>query len=469
MTPRSAIIAAIAVLVLPLLAACSDRGGDSGEAAPGDTATEAATETSTARPGTTSTPAATGTTSTPAAGSPTATAAPAELPEGLQQVLDRVAEVRGLAAPPDLKVEFLPRSKLNETLEGLTTDEDRRWFAQTTVLYRLLGHMANDQDYETIFEEFTGDAVLGFYSPLDKALWVVYEDGDEFDPDDLSKEVEATLAHEFIHAIQDYHFDLVAADKEVSDSLDADLALTALIEGDAVTHEKQYRAKYLAAMPAGGGAVILARLPAAAQLPNVPPGIVRELYFPYDTGANWVASVRQSGGVDRINELFEDPPPATSYVLHPDLLDRGWTPEQVALPDLAPALGNGWVRDSGGAVGEFGLRNWLQLQVAASTAGRAGTGWAGDHYDVYVSGDDSVAAFRYRFATETDARELADALTDFLDRSRATTSREGEVTLSRLRDGDVVARAEVQGRDVVFTIATDAGLAQKALEALLRG
>ncbi|MGE5596794.1 MAG: hypothetical protein ACM3S1_12275 [Hyphomicrobiales bacterium] len=400
----------------------------------------------------------------PAGASASPTGTPQPMPQSLKTVLDRVAEVRELSAPDTIRVEFVSRSDLPALLQRLTTGDDRRWFAQTTRLYRLLGHLRDDQDYETVYNSFGGDAVLGLYSPLDKALWVVHEDGEDVDLDNLSRPLEETLAHEFVHALQDYHFDLATADDAFEDNLDVSHTWTAIVEGDAVTNEQLYTQRF--AMLPGGTVIVTA---ANAQIRDVPPSIIRELYFPYTTGADFVRSQRDQKGSQQIDAWLQNPPAGSAFILHPELLDNGWQPESVTLPDLTAALGEGWTRDSGGSLGEFNLRNWLQLQVRASEAIGAAQGWDGDRYDVYANGGDSVAAFRVHFANETEANEFRSAQDAFVGGAEADIAPAGGQSFATFRDGDVMAIVNQPGNDVLFVIASNRALAEKALGALLHG
>lgn len=455
---RATLLVLLAAVLLPLAAGCSGRGSGITATPPASAPAGGASATATS-------------TSTSAAGSPTPAAAQ-PLPPELQKVLDRVAQLRGLPAPAALKVVFLPRSQLTATLDSLITPEDRAWAARITNLYRLMGFIANNQDYMEIYRSFSGAAVLGFYSPEQDTLWVVQDDGQQLDLSNLGKELEATLAHELLHAVQDNTFDLAAADKQYETSIDSSLVFGALVEGDAVALEKAYRARYLAALPATpSGGVLLARLPGApaAQIPNVPAAIVRELYFPYTTGADWVQQAVQAKGFSQVDAWLRQPPTATAQILRPELLDQGWQPEQVSLPDLAAALGPGFTRDSGGVIGEFQWRNWLQVQVAASTAAEAARGWSGDQYAVYKNGTSVAAVFRIRFADAAEARQFADAQASWLGRAGAQQQQSGDLALAQLPDGDVAATTGLRGNEVLFTIATDRALAEKALQALLRG
>ncbi len=407
-------------------------------------------------------------TATPAASvdpSPTApTGTPVPLPAVLQDTLNKVAEVRGLSAPPNLRVELIARSQLPALLARLLTDDDRAWFARTTTLYRLLGHFRKDQDYLTVYQSFGSESVLGLYSPADDALWVVHDDGETIDFANLPRNEAETLAHEFVHALQDYHFNLETGYKQIVDDLDRNLAWTSVVEGDATTFEAQYSKKYLLA-PAAGRVFTLGTAPQAS---DVPASITRELFFPYTTGAEWVKGIVAKEGSAAVDKLLKDLPSSTAIILHPELRTNGWKPAPVTLPDLAGALGSGWKRESGGTLGEFQLRNYLQLRVRSGEAVTAAAGWQGDHYDVYVNGGQSVAAFRVAFADAGQAGEFASAQDSFLRAAGGNPATEGQLTIGRTSDGNTTVRT-TRGAEVFFAIATSEDAARKAITTLLNG
>ena len=385
------------------------------------------------------------------------------LPDDFARVLAEVAAVRELPPPSGMKVGFVPRSQVVALLDALTTDEDRHSFATTTTLYRLLGHLGKEQDFLSVYRSFGAAAVAGLYSPLEDTLWVV---SDESNPAfaKLPAQEKETLAHELVHAIQDGAFDSVAQYRSVADDLDASLSWTALVEGDAMTHQQRWAQKYLA-VPVGTGAGRAMLLASPVSLQAVPAAIARELLFPYTTGAEWVGDVRSRLGAAGVTALFRALPRNTSYVLHPELLNSEWKAAAVSLPDLSKALGNGFTRESGGTFGEFSLRNWLQSRLKALDAANAAAGWDGDHYDVYVSGKESVAVFRLRFRDEAEARQFAEAQQAYLKATNAAPAG-GDARVVATPDGIATATTGVRGVEVVFTLASSPDLAKRALDAL---
>lgn len=398
---------------------------------------------------------------TPAGGTPE------PLPEGLREVLEQVAEVRGLEPPEELKASLISRADLPGLLEDLITDDDREWFARTTTLYRLMGHFTPEQDYLTIYQSFGAEAVLGLYSPAHKQLWVVPE-GQELDFDTLPRGQKMTLAHELVHVLQDYHFNLEETYEGVMDNLDREQAWTAVVEGDAVTHEGIFSQRYLA-VPVGAGAGRLLLFADSPQITDVPVSIQRELIFPYTTGADWVRSVVAEEGAEAVNEMLREPLAGTAYVLHPELRTAGWEPREVKLPDMTDALGDGWERASGGSIGEFGWQNYLWMRIGAGRAGPAAAGWAGDAYEVYVMGEESVAVFRIAFNDGGEAQEFADAQQDFIAKAGAETVQDGAIQYATFRTGYVTATTAVLGDQVVVVMGSSREVAERAMEALVRG
>ncbi len=441
----SALRALVALLLLAVAAtACSPR--PSAPPAP-----EAATPTAS---DTTAAPAATSTaTPSPAAGA------------AYRTILDEVARLRGLPAPPNLAIQFVARADLPALLDDLLTDEDRRWFAETTTLYQLLGHFRPDQNYLDIYRSFGATAVLGLYSPDHDTLWIVRDGSEAPDPADLAPDELETLAHEFVHAIQDAEFDLGATYRRVMDTLDRNLAWTAAVEGDAVYTSGLYRGRRGTWVPAGRAFAFARADLGLAQVGDVPPSILRELYFPYTTGAEWARAVVERYGWTRLDAFLREPPVATSIILHPDLAAGTWVPEAVPEPDPRAVLGGGWRRESGGQFGEFSLRNFLQLRLSAAHAGAAAAGWSGDAYAVYTDGASHLATFELRFEQQGDAEAAAAAVALLLERSGARTAEAGAVAVSPLPDGREFALLR-NGRSVFLAVADAPGIARTVLEAI---
>lgn len=289
-------------------------------------------------------------------------------------------------------------------------------------------------------------------------------DGATVDFNALTKQEQSTVAHEFTHAIQDNSFDIQTLFKRTKDDLDWSLALTSVLEGDAVNTEGSW-ARDHAYLPAQQRA-FLALL---SQSQSVGASLEREFRFPYTSGAEWVNIVRSQRGNGAIDAILKGRRLTTAEVIHPDLYDSNFTPDAVTLPDLSKPLGNDWEHESGGAFGEFQLRNYLQLELTALPATQAAAGWRGDRYDVYTKGNDSVAAFHLRFASSDEAQQFVSAQGAFFEGAKATVTQDAGRWLAVFPDGRTTIRAATSGPDVVFVIGSNRSVAEAAFNALSAG
>ncbi len=380
------------------------------------------------------------------------------------QLMDQVAAVRELKPPASLKVGLVARSDVPKLIDSLLTPQDRATMAKTTTLYRLLGLLGPDQSYEDVYRGFVAEALAGVYSPKDTALWVVHPDGQKTDFGDLSTDEQQVLEHELTHAVQDANFDLARISQE-ADGLDQSLTATALIEGDAVSTQRNYDARYKA-MAVGAAVVVvdMTRLEA-----GTPAAIQRELTFPYTQGSDWVDGIRQRGGDSAVDALFQRVPDGTVFVFHPERIGTGWTPQRVVLPSLAAALGKGWTEQSSGQFGQFELQNYLELRLPGLDAVQGADGWAGDHYAVYVHGDESAAASRIAFDTPAHAQRFAATQDRLLKAEGAAISKQGGETTATLSGGNTTIRLAPQGSTVTYVIGSSAAIAKSAASALAYG
>lgn len=445
-----------------LLAACG--GGEAERQRPATTPTREAAPTP-ARESST----------TPARGTATATATPeaAPLTEDLSAMLEEVAEVRGLEAPRDLRARAVAPDDLEDAYwEGATEEEKRYWVEARTMFLQLMGHLDPDEPRDLL--DYQLGFLGGFY--YDNTLWVV-TDKDEIELDALSQDELLILVHEMVHAIQDHHFDLARTSGAAAYSLDATLAWSAIVEGDAMYHEARW-AEAALGLPVDEVLTVRA-------WHDFPSGLLREFYFPYTAGADAVTSFIEANGRHALNELLQEPPTATSQILHPQLLASGWEPEYLVSYSTLPqrqirvSLGIFWSPRQSGTLGEFHLANYLlgdapfhpdwykrdeNREVLDAVAG-----WAGDRYSLFANPEGEASLIAYvRFADEAEAREFAETHRAIATRD-ADVAVEGDVTLATQDDGRVVALLEPVGRDVVFAIGTSAEVVRKTLAPLVEG
>ncbi|MCA8926123.1 MAG: hypothetical protein KDD82_30230, partial [Planctomycetes bacterium] len=164
------------------------------------------------------------------------------------------------------------------------------------------------------FREPTEDGPAGWYEPDTKRLVVTLKGSARFG--------RGTMLHEMFHALQDQQFDLLAAHAKVEGDADAERALQAVIEGEAMLAVQELMDYDFAQHT---------KLPAEGALNEDR----FEKVFHYGQGLQFVLAVRSAKGWDGVGELFRAPPRATSLILHPErYLEGGAAPPAVAPPAL---------------------------------------------------------------------------------------------------------------------------------------
>ncbi len=342
------------------------------------------------------------------------------LTPALHQVLEDVAKLRALPAPTDIKAATTPRDQVRALIAGMLSDEDRAAFEQLTALYRLMGLIGPNDDYEQLYLDFAARAVIGFYRPSDKILWLVDEDSG-LDFASFEPTLQSTVAHELVHSVQDGSYNFESLLSRAAADPDWSLALSAVIEGDAVHYERLWAAEH----HAGNVGVVPERGISGS---GIPAALERELRFPYDSGLDWVDLKGSLDGNAATNAALEGRRITTAQILHPELGD-GWQPATVKLPDLSNQLGSGWKRVSQSSFGEFRLRNFLQLRLTGLPAVAGASGWAGDQYALYQNGDESVATLEVAFDSPQNADEFMSAMDSWLQAPSAATGSEAVVAL----------------------------------------
>jgi len=398
-------------------------------------------------------------TSTPITG---ATPSDAER-EVLDEIQARVAEVRELEPLAQVECRFLTREAAEAYLRQSVEEEERAFLSEAQPVYELLGFISPGDDLMELMLRLVTSQVLGFYDTDEETMFVVVQDQEM---DTLGV---ITLAHEFVHALQDQHFDLHALLEEAQEDWDwdADLALTALVEGDATLAETDYIRRFI------GVAEILKfdfveieRL--MTELEAFPEALQQELSFSYEAGADFASDLFDEEGWVTINNAFDAPPTTTEQILHPEKYLAGEAPHEVDLPDLTSQLREGWQLQASNTLGEFLLANHLDTQLSRSEAETAAAGWGGDRWALY---SDGAAGRLLLLVIEWDAPEELDeffaAYLEWLDAgSEGAWERLGENTA--LWEGPQVAvyvsRQEGAASLILSTDAAALGQARRAFD-----
>ncbi len=262
----------------------------------------------------------------------------------------------------------------------------------------------------------------GVYVPEQRQLYVAADRSTD------SAEAQALLAHAYVHALQDQHFDLSAMDDRAT-TTDAALATQALIEGDAMLST----ALYIAGSPAAVDWHPLTELIVQTEklsciegtmLPQMrnEEGLRRdEIWtriqrFPHWEGREFAEALFQAGDWEIINRAYTAPPRSTEQILHPErYLEQPDQPVEVTVPSLSESLDNDWSLTLEDTLGELGVALYLGETLPEPRAWSAADGWGGDTFVIWEAPDGRrVLVWRSVWDSLKEAREFERALMDLI-------------------------------------------------------
>jgi len=335
--------------------------------------------------------------------------------EQLDDLEAAVMELRELDALFPVDRLFPTREQAIETVLALSEEElSQQVLFEETQFYRAFDFIGDDLDLWEVYAELMADQVAGFYNPDTQEMNVLLLTGDELG-DSLPPLERITYSHEYVHALQDQHFDLNAFMDGIEEP-DAILAATAVVEGDASLAMQDYMLVLLQDEPGLAFQLLGDIMSLGVEVPESTPAILEaELTMPYLEGMEFVATLRNGGGWEAVNAAFADPPISTEQVLHPELYLSREAPLVVEVADMSALLGDDWQIVFTRTLGEFYLREYLDTQLAGRAAGRAAAGWGGDRYHLYYNESTGQLAWILRLAWDTpgDSAEFFNNYQDF--------------------------------------------------------
>jgi hypothetical protein len=321
------------------------------------------------------------------------------------------------------------------------------------------GMLPEGTDLAMLAAQFTAISAGATYSPLDKQVLLV----DKFKDESL-------LTHEFTHALQDQHFDLMKLLLAPPYNFDRSEALFAVIEGDAMNVQRRseegdaYARKPLEEISRQEDERFSGY---RAQMNALFPRLLTETFiFRYRDGARFVEAVRRSRGERGVDELFTRPPASSEQILHPEKYAQNELPRDTQLDENAFKT-SGWQSAASTPLGEIGIRGLLMQGVADKDAQRAAAGWSGDRAYLFerdggvplfvwkTSWDKAADADEFFNAYNALQRKLSQQAVEKLSANEMLWRTAGRVTLVE-RDGDgvVIVRGAEQDVHTALALAT---------------
>lgn len=324
--------------------------------------------------------------------------------ETTEAVLKETSELRQLPILRPVKSDTQTREEIQRFLiKNMDEDTSPAEMHASELSLKKLGLIPPDFQFRAFIIKLLTEQVAGYYDPKQQEFFLadwINLDGQK-----------PVMAHELTHALQDQHFNLRRFDKWPKGDSDAELAVHALIEGDASLAMGVYVARsplrLVALMKSMGESKS-----STEEIDHAPRALRESLLFPYDQGMQWVTQLYKRNGWPLVSKAFTDLPQSTEQILHVDKYFAREAPIKVSLPNIASALGNGWKQIDTDINGEWGcyliLNEYLKSDVESK---RAAAGWGGDSSSLYEGRKPGEVAIAQLSAwdTEPDAVEFFDA------------------------------------------------------------
>ncbi len=283
---------------------------------------------------------------------------------------------------------------------------------------------------------FLQSGTLAYYDPDVDRFYILKQNLPE-------NVLDAVLAHELCHGLQDQHFDLNRYLPAQVDSLNSDeqLARQAVGEGEATYIETIWSLNNRnGRMPGRGllqsmigsqmhfdvdslrdGMKQVARLQGSSPrelqtIDKLPDFMILQQAIVYIFGMNFAYQI-QGYGWNTVNRLYAEPPVSTEQILHPEKWVTRERPDRFTWPPFQEAgLFDDWMLLDEDTIGELTWRiifSEFDMEVRGKSAA---DGWNGDRYAVFQSRDgrDLLLLVYTSWDTADDADDFADAYRELL-------------------------------------------------------
>jgi len=268
-------------------------------------------------------------------------------------IADEVARLRGLDFVHPVAIQYLAPADFEKKLGASddVTNEVRARVEREEGVFRALGFLGGKDDLLKGFNTAESSGTLAYYSFVDKDIIVRGTT--------LDVEHRVTIAHELTHVLQDQHFDLTKLERTADASETGDSgALRALVEGDAVRIEDDYRKQLSKADQSEYARELAAESDrVGAETASTPKIVDLLLGAPYQFGPSTIRVLFESGGNDAVNNALTGPVPSTEVFSQAGDVDP---PVPVEAPAPSP---DGVVKDDPESFGPFEMFLTLATRI----------------------------------------------------------------------------------------------------------
>ncbi|MEO8906043.1 MAG: hypothetical protein ABI627_31355 [Polyangiaceae bacterium] len=351
--------------------------------------------------------------------------------ETVARALAYVSALRELPATGPVKGRVITRDQMVARVEReLDTEIPPAVVDASGEILFALGTVPASFDYRRGLLDVMRAELLGFYEPHEKTMFL---GGDLH-----GQELDATLWHELVHALQDQHYGLEKLLDFSSDAGDWQSAVHALAEGDATSamFDAMFAGKGLRAPDLPDSMMDLQGALSTGVVQQVPAIIKRSVIAPYVDGLAFVNAVRRRGGWPAVDAVWRHLPASTEQILHLEKYEAHEAPE--ALAALTPNAVGPKTATYSDIYGEETLRILFEEWMPARAAHEAASGWAGDRVTAFSDGGATAVGWHVRYDTDAAAEAGLHAF------ARGVLAVEDQILDSRGRLSEFVSAAEAE-------------------------
>ncbi|NDJ85421.1 MAG: hypothetical protein GYB66_06015 [Chloroflexi bacterium] len=337
----------------------------------------------------------------------------------LERVEARLRDIRQIDADNAPNRRMVSRAALqtvvDEDILSKYNQEDAR---RDTFFYVSFGFMEPETDLRPAVVSLVNADPAGFYNIQRGIIYLPQSE-------ELAPFAAVLYARLYAKALLDQHFDVLAMlpDDMRRNNPDQALAIQALFEGDAHLTTFEYTRQMIEEEEGFADALMQQIANRTVSAPATAPEVLAaEQQFLHEEGSRFVETLFQETGNWRlVNLAYERPPLSTEHILHPTLYLLYEAPHPIPMPPIAPFLathpdgGEGWQLLFDRSLGEFYLREHLELALDGETASVAAAGWGGDRFQLYVKDTQTVMAWRLSWDSRTDQEEFEAQYFTFLN------------------------------------------------------
>jgi hypothetical protein len=359
-------------------------------------------------------------------------------PPVIEDVMNEVEELRGFDYAHPVVAQPVDQQEIADDLVAYADIAyPREQYERRSLAWDTIGVIPDGTSLREAYEEYGSSQVIGYYDTLTGELKFIGTRS----PSPLER---ITLAHELTHAIDDQRFGLERLDLLSAECRDErSAAAIAVVEGNATFFMLRWAQRFLSPEEQ-----VQVGIEAAQQDPStdgIPPFIQRLQAWSYEQGLRFIGALESRGGLDAVDQAFEDLPVSTEQIIHPERYPND-APTPVDVEDLAADLGEDWEDLDVMTIGEAWLSLALGLRIDAVSAQQATAGWDGGIYRAWSDGEDAAVVLSTAWDSEGDAEEFAAAMAEWLEAGAdpgRVLERDGtSVTVLFTTDEDMLERLE---------------------------